>query len=317
MRNKLHKDKMGLENYPDPEIPVDDAWAQMKSMLDNVPGKLTPKDPVASVVRKMVWYGGAVLITASAITYFFIHDKPRKHQAAIESPAVVGDTGQDVLYASSHIYASQQTPQKDSLPNGVVLFLDQNSYIRVQRDAEKNSVTVVNGGVYLEGVESDGKEARVNIEAGEMEVLPHHASVYVAFDSVAGISSVQVQSGRAELRAGKASTMLLAGESVQFDEKVKRFSTKQKADVNAVSYATHIFEFSNTPLKDAVACIEKAYGVKIRLVDGKLSNDRITTRFDNKTLKEVLDIMAFTINFEYSLHEAGKEVKIKAANGRK
>jgi hypothetical protein len=71
-----------------------------------------------------------------------------------------------------------------------------------------------------------------------------------------------------------------------------------------------IFEFSNTPFKEAVGFIEKAYGVTIIINNNKLNNCTITTRFDNKSLEEILDILGYTLAFEYSIDKNKNQVII-------
>ena len=73
---------------------------------------------------------------------------------------------------------------------------------------------------------------------------------------------------------------------------------------------TEFFEFSNTPFKEAAGFIEKAYGVKIIIENNKLDHCKITTRFDNKSLEEILDILGYTLAFEYSIDKNKNQVII-------
>lgn len=71
-----------------------------------------------------------------------------------------------------------------------------------------------------------------------------------------------------------------------------------------------VFEFSNMPFKDVVAYIEKAYGVKFIINNLKLYNCTITTRFDNKSLEEILDVLGYTLAFEYEIDKSKNQVTI-------
>jgi hypothetical protein len=75
-------------------------------------------------------------------------------------------------------------------------------------------------------------------------------------------------------------------------------------------YTNKVFEFSNMPFKDAVAYIEKAYGVKFIINNNKLYNCTITTRFDNKSLEEILDVLGYTLAFEYEIDKTKNQVTI-------
>lgn len=74
--------------------------------------------------------------------------------------------------------------------------------------------------------------------------------------------------------------------------------------------ASKIFEFNNLPFREVAAYIEKAYGVKFILKNNKLYNCTITTRFDNKSLEEILDVLAYTLAFEYEIDKIKNQVTI-------
>ncbi len=42
-KGKLHNNKSGGENYPEPDIPVEDAWNNMKELLQQAPA--SPSGP--------------------------------------------------------------------------------------------------------------------------------------------------------------------------------------------------------------------------------------------------------------------------------
>jgi len=81
-----------------------------------------------------------------------------------------------------------------------------------------------------------------------------------------------------------------------------------KADT--LQHGTIAFEFNNTPFKEAAGFIEKAYDVKIIVNNPKLYNCTITTRFDNKSLEEILDILGYTLAFDYKIDKKRKQVII-------
>ena len=77
-----------------------------------------------------------------------------------------------------------------------------------------------------------------------------------------------------------------------------------------LDYTNKVFEFSNMPFRDAAAYIEKAYGVKFIIHNNKLYNCTITTRFDNKSLEEILDVLGYTLAFEYEIDKTKNQVTI-------
>lgn len=176
----IHTPLLPSGPYPEPGIPVEEAWGQMKKLLDTAAGPLPAGKPAHSVIKKFFIYGSAGLAAVVVIMYFLLYNKPPQN-------------------SSKKIQASEDS-------------------------------------------------------TGSKPILP--------------------------------------GRTTVFPNRHSRIS----------------FDFTDTPLYKAVASLEKAYGTTIVFANNKLSGCRITTRFDNKTLEEILDIMAYTLHFEYSLDEKSNKV---------
>jgi transmembrane sensor len=273
--------------YPEPGIPVEEAWGQMKQWLDAAPRTTPAARPAFALRKKLIGYGCAGLAAVMVMVYIFVFNKPSQH-------------------SSMNIYASNDSPGKQILPGGTLVFLDRNSRIREETGADSKVTLSVNGAAYIENAPE--KEQVLQVQTGSLTILPRHAGLYVSFDSSTMTAAVHVLSGNAVIKAGKDTFMLWAGESVCYDGRLKHLGKKLKADVNIAGYATRNFDFVDTPLAEAVACIEKAYAIKITIAGHKQADCRITARFDHKTLKEVLDIIAYTLQLDYSIDEKNNNV---------
>lgn len=86
--------------------------------------------------------------------------------------------------------------------------------------------------------------------------------------------------------------------------------TLSDGSIADLDYTNRVFEFSNMRFIEAAAYIEKAYNVKIIIKNNKIDNCTITTRFDNKSLEEVFDILGFTLGFEYKIDNTKNQVTI-------
>ncbi len=282
----LHTDPMKKDNFPEPDVPVDEAWAGMKQLLLNVP----PSAPAAgkALTGKLLYYAAAVaLITTVAVVKWM---KPSQKQVA------------------ETVILSQDKPVKNILPGGELLFLNNNSRVVEEEAENKKQLVLTNGAVYFEtGKAGEGVQ---HIKLGVMDVLPANAALYLSFDSASSVALVHVQNGAATIKTNRESMQLLAGETIQYDSKQKQLAKTAKTNVNLFSYATLVFELNDAPLQEVLPMIEKAYGFSFVLNNKKLNQCRITTRFDNKTLKEIMDVMAYTLNLDYSIDEKNKQVTI-------
>ncbi|HEX6430312.1 MAG TPA: DUF4974 domain-containing protein, partial [Niastella sp.] len=166
-----------------------------------------------------------------------------------------------------------------------------------------------NGGCYFRQINKN-TGALWQLKVGPVEIIPNNANVYVSVDSVTAVAVVQVQTGSADIQMGNEKLHIAAGESVRFNTQKDIVHKKQKMDPNLFSYANRIFEFNDMPFKEAAGFIEKAYGVKIVTENNNLYNCRITTKFDNRSMEEILDILAYTLSFEYTIDKKTNQVLI-------
>lgn len=70
------------------------------------------------------------------------------------------------------------------------------------------------------------------------------------------------------------------------------------------------FSFNNTRLVDALAEIEKAYAVAVIIPPTGFDSCRITAFFDNKDLEEVINVLSFTLQFNFEVENDGKTYRI-------
>jgi ferric-dicitrate binding protein FerR (iron transport regulator) len=291
----LHIDQLNHGNYPEPDIPVDEAWANMKNLLHHVPvhgssvkGVSLGKSLKFLVSKSFVVAVSGAIIASASIWYL--------------TTKKVRPTSREITYRS------QSIPLKETLSDSLIVYLDSYSNIQEITDANNGNHISLTGAMYVETTD----QHNIKINAGELEVVPVQAKIYVSFDAASETSLVQVQSGKAFLRTGDTTAVTLtAGMSAKYDRRTGQLEQQQKLNVNAFGYATHSFEFSNTLLGEAAKDIQKAYGISIKFSNPTLYNCRLTTRFDNQPLEEVLDIMAYTLNIQYSFDQKKNEVIFK------
>ncbi len=72
-KGKLHNNESGGKNYPEPDIPVEDAWNKMKELLQQAPASPSGLEQVKGITGKSRILGkllaatGSVVIVASII----------------------------------------------------------------------------------------------------------------------------------------------------------------------------------------------------------------------------------------------------------
>jgi ferric-dicitrate binding protein FerR (iron transport regulator) len=292
-KKKLHINEASNKSYPEPDVPAQDAWDNMQQLLLQAPAAPASASGFKAGIGKglsQFMVGAGALATVSLITYVAIKKK-------------------DHTTSSQVTYNSDRFPTIDTLADGTIAFLDTLSSIAVTNlPAKEKRITISNGGCYFRQLNKNAATAW-QLKVGSVNIFPDNANIYVSLDTIAAVAVVQLQTGSAEIQMGEEKLHIAAGESVRFNTQKEILQNRQKANPNLFSYANKVFEFSNTPFKEAAGYIEKAYGVKI-ILKSNFDNCRITTRFDNKTLKEILDVLAVTLYFDYKIDETNKQVLI-------
>lgn len=284
----LHNANAGVNNFPAPDVPVEEAWASMQQLMQQAAPtqdlqQVKPKFPVKSILFASV---AVVLLTIAA--YYFI-GLTHKEQNVVT------------------VISTGAQPQTDTLPGNVYCFADVHSVLE-QNIQNSNIYQLMQGGVFFPGTEI---QKTVQLQQGLLLIEAKHGGVFIQCDSISGITSVHVQSNKTTVQLpGQPSVLLNEGESIQYNGKTNQLSAKQKADANLYSYATLIFEFNDTPLDKAAAMLEKAYGVSINFSNEHLKRCSITTRLDNKTLQDALNIIGYTLNFDFAINQQYKTVYI-------
>lgn len=245
--------------------------------------------PSSSIIPKYKNFllGGAVSIVVAVVLFFVFNPFKDKKTAIV-------------------VRSSESKVLVDTLLKDAILYLDTQSSITYPAILKQESTVKINGGVYIE--DKKNSLSTIKITAGEIDIISEKATFYVSYDSALGTSEVHVQSGTVIVKHGEQQTRLQTGEAIKFDRTKNGTISKISFNINLFSYVTKIFDFRDTPLKEVIPVLEKGYGIIIKLNDSDMGNCRITALFDNKTLRQVLDIMAFTLNFEYEYAETSSKV---------
>ncbi len=290
---KRHIDPTTQRSYPDPDIPVKNAWEQMQEMLGKVGSGSTKNNSTDHRAVKSYFFWGMGIIFLSLLAYFLLRP------ITSESPLTI-------------TYLAGNSPRLDSLTGPIPVYINRNSLIEESSLPGGRLELDIKGGVYFK--ELPAVNSIQLIKMGKLAVQSASGNFFVSYDSVQQVATVKVQSGVVELSVNGGHTLLKAGETVRWEERSGLFSKTHGIDINAFGFATRIFEFEDTPLSKVCDVIGDAYGVTFEVENRKLLDCRITTRFDNKTLQEILDLIGYTLNFEYRINETNNKV-ILTGNG--
>lgn len=129
-----------------------------------------------------------------------------------------------------------------------------------------------------------------------------------AFDDE--MTEVALVTGSVEVSDSDGSDVerILPGEGV-FSLPGKGYLNRKKVNLDHITAWMHkTIIFDNTPFYNAMITLEKWYGVQINVVNLKDKDLKITGRYQDETLKNILEGLGYGTNLDYRIN--GKEVTI-------
>ena len=191
------------------------------------------------------------------------------------------------------VLKTKQNTSEQVLSDGTKVFLNQNSTLTAAVDFNNETRTVtLQGEAYFEVKRDENRPFIIKANGTEVRVLGTSFNVR-AYDKRV---SVAVTTGKVQFSTPKSKTLLLKNESaaVQADTIIKL----PELNLNELAYRTRIFVFDKTDLGEVVASLREGYQADIRLSSRRLTNCRLTARFERESLDATLNVIAETLNLK-------------------
>ncbi len=212
-------------------------------------------------------------------------------------------------------FISKQNPlgQKSTmlLPDSTVVTLNAGSQITYPERFNKLYREVeLKGEAYFEV--SENKQQPFRVKSGDIYTIALGTSFNIrAYESDSKIS-VFLNTGKVEitgvLNQLKEVYVLNPGEKVVYNPVLQEAEKLEFDRELELSWKNGILIFKQTNLKDFIHTIERWYGVNVELSGNSDDECRINGRFENETLKNVLESLQFSREVDYELND--KEVKL-------
>lgn len=274
---QLWQKTTGGTAYTPPD--VGDDWQNLQVRVQPPPPP--SPGPVKVPVRWGVWKALSAFIAGSVITGIILISRQPS-----ATPWVVRHSDHTIL--------------KDTVSNGAVITLDEQGTFSQPSPGSGNqdTVSLLKGKAYVQAA-----SISLAVGAGDVSVHTKDGDFLLVNDSATGNVSIEVSRGILEVQHGVEKYSIQKGHSLFYDAGMRRFTEKNSVDTNSMAFATGVFSFTNTPLKELTAVLARAYKVDIRLNNPAIGDCRMTVQFDNLAIKSVLDIIAATLNIQYSMKQ--------------
>ncbi len=201
------------------------------------------------------------------------------------------------------------------LPDGSVVVLNTNSAVNYPERFQRHSREISIFGEAFFEIKPDATRPFI-IHASGLDIKVVGTSFTVAADPEQAFVKVTVNTGKVlvypsgftDEKAASASHLLEAGEMATYSTESGQITKGVNDDLNFLSWKTGILVFREARLAEVFKALENKYNIRFADAKPDLLNQRLTARFENESLNQVLETLSLIFNTEFSIH--GAEVMV-------
>ena len=221
------------------------------------------------------------------------------------------DWGLTTYLNSPKEFVAGNHPIELELPDGSKVDLNKNSSISYKRNFRGKERNVeLKGEAFFSVTKNENKPFIVRTNNLRVKVLG--TSFLVSAYENSYTSDVFVKSGLVEVSDNKNEAkkiQLKENEGVELDKNERTLKEKTLISDNYLAWKTQKLSFRNQELCIVINTLSDFYNKEFIIEDEDLKKSRITTTFDNKEIKEVLDILEITLSIDTELE--GDKIYLK------
>lgn len=181
------------------------------------------------------------------------------------------------------------------LPDGSVITLNKNSKLTYSTDFQGDTREVsLEGEAFFDIKRDEKKPFIIHAKDTEIKVLGTSFNVNAYNDAV----KVSVETGKVSFKKKKIEQTLTKGEEAEWIAEKDTIVKRLIIDKNTIAYKTHVYVFEDKSLDEILKVLSEGYQVPILLKNSSLKYCKLTTKFDNETLPNSLNIIAETLNLK-------------------
>lgn len=285
----MYKDLFLLTSLNTPVYDTEKALSKVKHRIENSKGLVVDKKPglnFSQIVRIAVPAVAAMLLIGVGI--FSLMKR---------APEMVKFSSSDQMSASMQ------------LPDGSHLSVNTNTVVQYpEKFRGKTREISLEGEAFFEV--SHNPERPFVVHAGGLDIKVKGTSFNVKTINSGEFVEVSVNTGIVEVYPAGDKSMdeenhitLSAGEKATYNNHYGSIVKGVNDDLNLLSWKTGILIFRESRLKDVFESLEIKYKVSFILNNPELSNQRLTARFENESLREVMESLSLIFNIEYEIKD--------------
>ena len=223
------------------------------------------------------------IISLGALSYYEISD-PFSHLNLV---------GYDLVEANAGVQKIQV------LADGSTIYLNGDSRLKYQIDNDSEERKLyLEGEAFFDVARDESKPFVIGLEKSQVQVLGTSFNIQAYPDDEYIATSVVTGKVAFERRKDKSLILLPGNKGIinKHQKSIEKYDVDNSRDMAWMNKALY---FENTSLSDMAKSLYRMYGVNLKFTDGSLKNLKITAKFENEKIEEILKILEMTNEFSY------------------
>lgn len=201
----------------------------------------------------------------------------------------------------THTVVAQSQGQQITLPDNSIITLNKGAKITYPTTFSKNARNVrLTGEAFFEITHNEAKPFTVTLKQSTVQVLGTSFNIDAPENN--NLVEVIVSTGRVKFTETNTNQhiILTKGEKGTLITNKDMLTKSINSDVNFLAWKTRKMVFSNMALDDVIKTINRLYDAKIAFATDVDAHCNVTVTFENQSLEEVLDVLTYTLQLEYT-----------------
>lgn len=191
------------------------------------------------------------------------------------------------------------------LPDGTHVVLNAESSITYPEAfvSKKREITLT-GEAYFEVVHNLQRPFIIYAQNSQTEVVGTSFNINTVKYHKTEVTLVE---GKIKVRGDSGnSSVLTPGQQASIDYATSSITTKAVEVAKFISWKDNTIYFEETTLKNAIVILENWYNVDIELLNDSQENCKITAKYRDEPLENVLKSLQFLLKIEYNMDDGGR-----------
>lgn len=203
-------------------------------------------------------------------------------------------TSDTSINESRQVLVSREGVTRINLPDGSLVDLNEESKISYSQSPTRRMVNL-QGEAFFE-VKKDNQPFVISVQQILIKVKGTSFNVKTTED---GEVKVTVVSGKVEVADGHNLVSLTAGQTAVAHSSGKEIETSMTENPNFLAWKTQQLVFKDTKLNDVIYTLSEYYDVTFKIKTPEILDCRFTGTFEKARLETVMEVLAYSLGFEY------------------